>query len=69
MSVLKSHSGWKTKHFKEEGEIFKRKGLREDLIQLWTLVKETLSIKKATSDKEKELWVELKRLFEPDVED
>nr|GFC98867.1 hypothetical protein [Tanacetum cinerariifolium] len=23
----------------------------------------------ATSDKEKELWVELKRLYEPDVED
>nr|GEV73921.1 hypothetical protein [Tanacetum cinerariifolium] len=123
MSVLKSHSGWKTKHFKEEGERFKRKGLRleqespkkmktseevsqedlkemmqlvpveeiirpggstvvyqffvdmlkhfdrEDLIQLWTLVKETLSIRQATSDKEKELWVELKRLFKPDVED
>nr|GEW89053.1 hypothetical protein [Tanacetum cinerariifolium] len=121
MSVLKSHSGWKTKHFK--GERFKRKGLRleqgsakkmktaedvfeedlkemmhlvpveeiirlggstavyqffmnmlkhferEDLIQLWTLVKETLSIRQATSDKEKELWVDLKRLFEPDVED
>nr|GEZ53360.1 hypothetical protein [Tanacetum cinerariifolium] len=42
---------------------------REDLIQLWTLVKETLSIRQATSYKEKELWVELKRLFEPDVED
>nr|GEV84443.1 hypothetical protein [Tanacetum cinerariifolium] len=88
MSMLKSHSGWKTKHFmgmtleeirekfipvwkqiedfvpmtsKEEGERMKRKGLRlggsttvyqfcvdmlkhfnrEDLIQLWTLVKET----------------------------
>nr|GEV24948.1 hypothetical protein [Tanacetum cinerariifolium] len=96
MSMLKSHSGWKTKHFKgmtleeirekfipvwkqieyfvpmaskEEGERMKRKGLREDLNQLWTLVKETLSIRHATSDKEKELWVELKRLFEPDVED
>nr|GEZ54719.1 hypothetical protein [Tanacetum cinerariifolium] len=177
MSVLKSHSGWKTKHFKgmtldeirekfipvwkqiedfvpmaskEEGERFKRKGLRleqdnakkmktseevseedlkqmmqlvlvaevyvealqvkhliinweihiegqrnywkiirlgghtvvyqffvdmmkhfdrEDLTQLWTLVRETLSIRQATSDKEKELWVELKRLYEPDVED
>nr|GEZ65511.1 hypothetical protein [Tanacetum cinerariifolium] len=34
---------------------------REDLIQLWTLVKETLSIRQATSYKEKELWVELKR--------
>nr|GEY67707.1 hypothetical protein [Tanacetum cinerariifolium] len=155
MSVLKSHSGWKTKHFKgmsleyirekfipvwkkiedfipmgskEERERFKRKGLRleqdsakkvktseevleedhktimqlvpveertywkiirlggnldvyqffvdmlnhfdkEDLNQLWTLVKETLSIRQATSDKEKELWVELKRLYELDVED
>nr|GEV02574.1 hypothetical protein [Tanacetum cinerariifolium] len=177
MSVLKSHSGWKTKHFKgmsledirekfipvwkkiedfvpmgskEEGERFKRKGLRlehdsakkvktskevseedhktimqlvsveevyvealqvkhpiidwqihtegqrtywkiirlggnsdvyqffvdmlkhfdkEDLNQLWTLMKETLSIRQATSDKEKELWVKLKRLYEPDVED
>nr|GEV34880.1 hypothetical protein [Tanacetum cinerariifolium] len=141
MSVFKSHSGWKIKHFKgmtldeirekfipvwkqiedfvpmtskEEGERFKRKWLRleqdsakkmktseevseedlkemmqlgghtavyqffvdmlkhfdkEYLTQLWTLVKETLSIRQATSDKEKELWVELKRLFEPDVED
>nr|GEU40206.1 hypothetical protein [Tanacetum cinerariifolium] len=34
-----------------------------------TLVKETLSIRQATSDKEKELWVELKRLYEPDVKD
>nr|GFA49278.1 hypothetical protein [Tanacetum cinerariifolium] len=39
---------------------------REDLNQLWGLVKETLSIRPATSDKEKELWVELKRMFEPD---
>nr|GEU37550.1 hypothetical protein [Tanacetum cinerariifolium] len=138
ISVLRSHAGWKTKHFKgmqleeirekfvpvwkqiedfvpmgskEEGERFKRKGLRleqesvkqvktseevseedlktmmqlvpveevyvealqhfdrEDLNQLWALVKETLSIRPATSDKEKELWVELKRLYEPDVED
>nr|GEV10264.1 hypothetical protein [Tanacetum cinerariifolium] len=42
---------------------------KEDLHQLWTLVKETLSIKQATKDKEKELWVELKRFFEPDFED
>nr|GEW49549.1 hypothetical protein [Tanacetum cinerariifolium] len=42
---------------------------REDLHQLWTLVKKTLSIKQDTRDKEKELWVELKRLFEPDFED
>nr|GEY73062.1 hypothetical protein [Tanacetum cinerariifolium] len=42
---------------------------REDLNQLWALVKETLNIRQASNDKEKELWVELKRLYEPDVED
>nr|GEU72548.1 hypothetical protein [Tanacetum cinerariifolium] len=42
---------------------------REDLNQLWALVKETLSIRQASSDKEKELWVELKRLFKPDFEE
>nr|GEU78869.1 copia protein [Tanacetum cinerariifolium] len=54
---------------KQEREIFKRKRLREDLNQLWAFVKETLNIRYATSDKEKELWVELKRLYQPDVED
>nr|GEV15284.1 putative ribonuclease H-like domain-containing protein [Tanacetum cinerariifolium] len=106
MSVLKSHAGWKTRHFRgmtleEIKEKFipvwkqlkdfvpmssKKEGMmqlvpleevyvealqfdREDLHQLWTLVKETLSIKPATKDKEKELWVEMKRLFEPDFKD
>nr|GEW69309.1 putative ribonuclease H-like domain-containing protein [Tanacetum cinerariifolium] len=41
----------------------------EDLNQLWALVKETLNIKQASSDKEKELWVELKRMFEPGFKD
>nr|GEU51599.1 putative ribonuclease H-like domain-containing protein [Tanacetum cinerariifolium] len=60
---------------KKEGERVKRKGLRleqfdrEDLNQMWTLVKETLSIRQASSDKVKELWVVLKRLFEPDFEE
>nr|GEZ68407.1 leucine-rich repeat protein [Tanacetum cinerariifolium]GFA01087.1 leucine-rich repeat protein [Tanacetum cinerariifolium] len=40
---------------------------REDLNQLWALVKESLNIRPALSDKEMELWVELKRLYEPDV--
>nr|GEU85692.1 putative ribonuclease H-like domain-containing protein [Tanacetum cinerariifolium] len=119
MSVLKSHSGWKTKHFKaskEEGERFKRKGLRleqgsakkmktseevseEDLKEMMQLVPveevcvEALQVKhpgrstqraretigrlsgwedtqqQALSDKEKELWIELKMLFEPNHED
>nr|GEZ26413.1 hypothetical protein [Tanacetum cinerariifolium] len=42
---------------------------REDLNQLWVLVKEYLSIRPALSDTEMELWVELKRLYEPDPED
>nr|GEW63978.1 hypothetical protein [Tanacetum cinerariifolium] len=42
---------------------------REDLNQLWSLVKETLSNRPPTSDKEMELWVELSRLYEPDNED
>nr|GEX71484.1 hypothetical protein [Tanacetum cinerariifolium] len=42
---------------------------REDLNQLWALVKESLSIRPPTSDKEMELWVELKRLYEPDDKD
>nr|GEZ44605.1 hypothetical protein [Tanacetum cinerariifolium] len=42
---------------------------REDLNQLWRLVKETLSTRPPTSDKEMELWVELSRLYEPDKAD
>nr|GEX00959.1 hypothetical protein [Tanacetum cinerariifolium] len=43
--------------------------MQEDLNQLWALVKDYLSIRPATSDKEMELWVELKRMYEPDPED
>nr|GFD25369.1 leucine-rich repeat protein [Tanacetum cinerariifolium] len=35
---------------------------REDLNQLWRIVKESLSIRSAANEKEMELWVELKRL-------
>nr|GFA41638.1 hypothetical protein [Tanacetum cinerariifolium] len=42
---------------------------KEDLNQLCELVKEYLSIRPASSDKEMELWVELKRMYEPDPED
>nr|GEY93779.1 hypothetical protein [Tanacetum cinerariifolium] len=57
------------KHPIIDWEIHSEGKREEDLHQLWTLVKETLSIKHATKDKEKELWVELKRLYEPDFED
>nr|GEU73029.1 hypothetical protein [Tanacetum cinerariifolium] len=42
---------------------------REDLDALWGLVKERFSTAVPTFDKEKALWVELKRLFEPDADD
>nr|GFC68553.1 hypothetical protein [Tanacetum cinerariifolium] len=42
---------------------------KEDLNQLWALVKESLSNRPPTSDKEMELYVDLKRLYEPDDED
>nr|GEW29311.1 ribonuclease H-like domain, reverse transcriptase, RNA-dependent DNA polymerase [Tanacetum cinerariifolium] len=42
---------------------------REDLNKLWRLVKESLNIRPTASDKEMELWVELKRLYELDDED
>ncbi|GJW22187.1 hypothetical protein Tco_0032809 [Tanacetum coccineum] len=42
---------------------------REDLGTLWSLVKERFSSAEPTEDIEKALWVELKRLFEPDKDD
>ncbi|GKA42284.1 hypothetical protein Tco_0734944 [Tanacetum coccineum] len=42
---------------------------RDDLVKLWDLVKERFMTTEPTYDKEKELWVELKRLFEPDNDD
>ncbi|GJR32020.1 putative ribonuclease H-like domain-containing protein [Tanacetum coccineum] len=42
---------------------------RKDLDKLWSLVKETFSSTDPTEDKEKMLWVELKRLYEPDPRD
>nr|GEW42246.1 hypothetical protein [Tanacetum cinerariifolium]GEW78276.1 hypothetical protein [Tanacetum cinerariifolium] len=42
---------------------------REDLDDLWKLVKDKFSSTVPTVDKEKALWVELKRLFEPDADD
>ncbi|GJZ87054.1 hypothetical protein Tco_0658664 [Tanacetum coccineum] len=42
---------------------------REDLVTLWSLVKERFSSAQPTKDMERALWVELKRLFEPDKYD
>ncbi|GJS35860.1 hypothetical protein Tco_0534242 [Tanacetum coccineum] len=50
-------------------EIYSEEQRKEDLDWLWSLVKETFSSTNPTKDKEKELWVELKRLYEPDPRD
>ncbi|GKA26092.1 hypothetical protein Tco_0712201 [Tanacetum coccineum] len=42
---------------------------RDDLEKLWDLVKKRFSLTEPTVDKEKVLWVKLKRLFEPDNDD
>nr|GEW48241.1 ribonuclease H-like domain-containing protein [Tanacetum cinerariifolium] len=42
---------------------------RKDLVALWNLVKERFSSAEPIKDKERALWVELKRLFESDVND
>ncbi|GJR09898.1 hypothetical protein Tco_0792550 [Tanacetum coccineum] len=42
---------------------------RDDLVKLWSLVQERFNSTELTEDKEIEIWVELKRLFEPDADD
>nr|GEW23321.1 putative ribonuclease H-like domain-containing protein [Tanacetum cinerariifolium] len=41
----------------------------EDLVKLWSLVKERFSSSNPIEDKEIAIWVELKRLFKPDEDD
>ncbi|GKF36982.1 hypothetical protein Tco_0113740, partial [Tanacetum coccineum] len=41
---------------------------RDDLVKLWSLVQERYNSSGLTEDKEIELWIELKMLFEPNVE-
>nr|GEV45452.1 putative ribonuclease H-like domain-containing protein [Tanacetum cinerariifolium] len=42
---------------------------RDDLVQLWSLVKERFNLTEPNDDKDRVLWVELKRLFKPDADD
>ncbi|GKB23206.1 hypothetical protein Tco_0862607 [Tanacetum coccineum] len=53
----------------EEGMHIEALQIKEDLDKLWSLVKERFNSPRLTDDKEKELWVELKRLFEPEDTD
>ncbi|GKA42727.1 hypothetical protein Tco_0735387, partial [Tanacetum coccineum] len=42
---------------------------QDDLVNLWDLVRERFSSTEPTDDKERALWVKLKRLFKPDTDD
>ncbi|GJS01451.1 hypothetical protein Tco_0317959 [Tanacetum coccineum] len=42
---------------------------KDDLVMLWSVLKEKFISTEPTYDKEREIWVELKRLFEPDTDD
>ncbi|GJW77920.1 hypothetical protein Tco_0139602 [Tanacetum coccineum] len=50
-------------------EIYTEGTWKDDLVMLWSLVKENFKSTEPTDDKEREIWVELKRLFEPDTDD
>nr|GEY69188.1 hypothetical protein [Tanacetum cinerariifolium] len=41
----------------------------DDLVVLWSLVKEKFNSTEPTDDKEREIWIELKRLFKPYTDD
>ncbi|GKD29901.1 hypothetical protein Tco_1240679 [Tanacetum coccineum] len=50
-------------------EIYTEGTRTDDLVMLWSLVKEKFNSTEPTNDKEREIWVELKRLFESDTDD
>nr|GEZ46542.1 hypothetical protein [Tanacetum cinerariifolium] len=73
--IKESRKYWKIIRVKNHTETYYiftdklKKFNRDNLIKLWDLVKERFSTTEPADDKEKELWVELKRLFELDNDD
>ncbi|GJY69695.1 hypothetical protein Tco_0472677 [Tanacetum coccineum] len=53
----------------EEGMNVEALQTKDDLVKLWKLVKDRFISTEPNDDKEKVLWVEMKRLFEPDTND
>nr|GEV23180.1 putative ribonuclease H-like domain-containing protein [Tanacetum cinerariifolium] len=53
----------------KEGDELSQEELQQMMIILWSLVKERFNSTEPTEDKEREIWVELKRQFEPDPDD
>ncbi|GJV23212.1 hypothetical protein Tco_1375907 [Tanacetum coccineum] len=67
--VQESPKRLKTRESLVPAEEPKNKEELEDLVKLWSLVKEKFTSTEPTEDKEREIWVALKRLFEPDTDD
>ncbi|GJY20933.1 putative ribonuclease H-like domain-containing protein [Tanacetum coccineum] len=58
-----------TKYLIIDWEVYSKDTIKDDLVKLWSLVYERFNSTELTHDKAKQLWVELKRLFEPDEND
>nr|GEV61478.1 retrovirus-related Pol polyprotein from transposon TNT 1-94 [Tanacetum cinerariifolium] len=58
-----------TKYLIIDWEIYTEGTRKDDLVMMWSLVKEKFNSTEPTNDKEREIWVELKRLFELDTDD
>ncbi|GKC57492.1 hypothetical protein Tco_1085090 [Tanacetum coccineum] len=58
-----------TKYLIIDWEVYTEESRNKDLEMLWSLVQERFNSTEPTEDKERELWVELKRLFDPDADD
>ncbi|GJW30342.1 hypothetical protein Tco_0047217 [Tanacetum coccineum] len=58
-----------TKYHIIDQEVYSEDTIKDDLIKLWSLVYERFNSIELIDDKVKELWVELKRLFEPGEND
>nr|GEX38719.1 hypothetical protein [Tanacetum cinerariifolium] len=58
-----------TKYLIIDWEVFIKDSRKDDLVKLWSLVQERFNSTELTEDKEREIGVELKRLFEPDADD
>ncbi|GKB78098.1 hypothetical protein Tco_0944993 [Tanacetum coccineum] len=61
--------GLQTKYLIIDWEIYTEGIRKDDLVMLWSVVKENFKSTEPTYDKEREIWVELKRLFEPYTDD
>nr|GFA06183.1 xylulose kinase-1 [Tanacetum cinerariifolium] len=66
---LDHESSKRQKSGPEQGMNFEALQTKDDLVMLWSLVKEKFNSTKPTYEKEREIWVELKRLFKPDTDD